>query len=309
MSRARFAILLSLAACAQAHGEQKTNPHESANACLLCHSPTTKGVPPEEISWTGAGPDETCKTCHKEDPHQVGLKADRTQPQPVMTLYNGVLACFTCHDNPACDGRRLDEEDPYFFRGGPYDSQGELCARCHQVSGQERFNPHEAMAKGERGEVCEHCHLETPDPEAEAADLKITGPNICLGCHAESPHVGARLHLGPLDKAMARSASDAGLPLHDGRDVVCVTCHDPHPSSVKSRTRDRSRVTGLPAFPDSWREQVMNETFEERSEELGAQIKPVMTESDYLRLPLEGGQLCKSCHDSTEIEALRRSRR
>ncbi len=285
------------------------NPHGQRGACASCHQTTSPGTAPEEILWTAGGPDSTCKTCHEEDPHQTGLVPDKTTPDPVMLMYSGLLACFSCHDEPACDGRRIEKLDPYFFRGGPYETEGELCARCHAVSGEARFNPHEAMADGQRSEVCEHCHLEAPDPEDESADLKIAGPNICLGCHRETVHLGSAEHLGPVSPKMARQADAAGLPLHDGDQVVCVTCHDPHPSILKSRTRDRSSRAGLPVVSDDWRALVLDEALTERQDALGAPFDPVLTESDYVRMPIAQGELCRVCHDAAGIEALRRSKR
>lgn len=302
-------LLLLIARPTPARDPRPGNPHGRPDACLQCHSDAARGTRPEAMTWSTGHPDATCRACHDDDPHQVGLLPDRTRPQEGMLLYEERLACFSCHDEPACDGRSVDPLDPDFFRGGPYDSQGELCARCHQVSGQDRFDPHGAMARGERGEVCEHCHLETPEPDAGEADLKIAGPNICLGCHPENVHVGSRAHLAPLDGAMARSAEAAGLPLHEDRRVVCVTCHDPHPSSLKASARERARREGLPLYPDSWWAQVVEPAFEERAEALGARLEPVRVESDYLRLSAADGALCMACHDAQGIEALRRARR
>jgi len=302
-------LLLLLVGCAPAWSQERTNPHGSPTDCASCHEPTKPGTLPEQMVFNGGNPNDTCRKCHDDDPHQVDLVPDRTHPDPEMLLFNGKVACFTCHKDPACTGKPLVALDPYFFRGGPYQSQGELCGRCHALSGVTRFNPHKAMAEGDRGEVCLHCHLETPDPEDASADLKITGPNICLGCHRENVHAGSKLHLTQLGPNMVRRAEAAGLPVGDGDMVICVTCHDPHPSLVKSRTQDRARRTGLTIFAPGWQEEVMDEATADREERLGTSIKPVTVESDYVRLPLSDGELCMACHEAASTEALRRAER
>jgi predicted CXXCH cytochrome family protein len=302
-------LLLALAGCTPAWSAETVSPHGSTTGCAACHDPTEDGTPPEKIVWTTGNPNTACRKCHADDPHQVDLVPVRAKPDAIALMFNGRVACFSCHDEPACDAAQILPMDPYFFRGGPYQSQGELCGRCHDLSGTARFNPHEAMVQGDRGEVCEHCHLEAPDPEQTEADLKIDGPNICLGCHKDSVHAGSKLHMTTLSAAMSRRARAAGLPVGVDRKAVCVTCHDPHPSNLKSSTVERGVNKGRPVFGTAWQEQVMDEANKQRGEQVGAPIKPVTEESDFVRLPLADGQLCVACHDAAGIEATRRSER
>jgi predicted CXXCH cytochrome family protein len=220
-----------------------------------------------------------------------------------MLLLDGKLACFSCHDEPGCEGRRVDtENDPYFFRAGPYESVGGLCARCHAVTGAERFNPHEEMVEGGR-EACEHCHLEVPADDATEADLKVDGPNICLGCHQEEPHAGGKVHLGTVPDAMVPTVDASGLPITAHHEIVCITCHDPHPGKILQRASE-AREVGTELFPRRWLETVLVPALAERGD-----FAPKHEEPDFLRRPLQNGELCTSCHTPQATEALRESRR
>jgi predicted CXXCH cytochrome family protein len=46
---------------------------------------------------------------------------------------------------------------------------------------------------------------------------------LCTGCHDTGP-----VHQGHPVGAVLEAGLGAGLPLGDGRRVVCHTCHDPH---------------------------------------------------------------------------------
>jgi len=300
-------LLLTLLALfvGPARADKGPNPHGATDHCAACHGPTFEGAPPEAIAFTTGNANDACRACHEEDPHRVDLtpRPDQNIPKFMLVL-DGKVACFSCHDEPACDGRTVDtENDPYFFRGGPYPTIGGLCARCHAVTGTQRFNPHKSMAEGGR-EACEHCHLKVPEPGATESDLKVNGPNICLGCHQEETHAGGRVHLGPIPPAMQAAVEASGLPITSKHEMVCITCHDPHPGRVLGRLEEEPATVGTPLFPKKWLHDVLGPALAERGD-----FEPKATEPDFLRRPLTDGALCKSCHTPDAIEALKESQR
>lgn len=300
--RSLLAIALLLLALPALANDIKS-PHGKDQACDLCHDPVDEGAAPEQIPFRAGGPDAMCKSCHEDDPHAVGMPPERAEVPEHMFLVDGELACLSCHDEPACEGEGISPADPYFLRGGPYDSIGGLCAQCHRVTGTERFNPHKAMAEdADPSETCLHCHLEMPDPEDDRVDLKVDGPNICLGCHPESPHAGAETHLGPIPAVMQDPVRASGLPVRDDEEIVCITCHDPHPGGTVPGAADQGDV-GEELFPPRWLTDVLKPALDERGH-----YTPKHTEPGFLRKPLQDGRLCQSCHTPKATEALRDSR-
>jgi hypothetical protein len=286
------------------------SPHGDPSACAACHEPAAAGAAPDEMSFRTGGADGACRVCHSEDPHDVGLVPHAGQVPPEIPLAGGRLACFSCHDEPACSGGGPGAADPRFLRGGPYAGVGELCARCHPATAEERFDPHAAMASApaER-QVCEHCHEVAPDPDARTADIRVTGKNVCLGCHAKTRHAGLEAHLGLMPAATVEAATAAGLPFADGGEAVCLTCHDPHPPGATAAADERAGRVGKPVLPRRWREDVLLPALAERGPPSGGPLEPVVAEPALLRLPLARGELCAVCHDATSIDAARRETR
>lgn len=270
------------------------SPHGASGDCAACHVSVAEGTAPAAIEFAHGGPDRACKMCHEDDPHQVGMVPQRAEVPESMLLHEGKLACFSCHDEPACDGKPVDEADRYFFRGGPYRKVGELCAQCHQVTGLDRFNPHAAMEQAASSdEACEHCHLERPQPGGESA-LKVSGPNTCLGCHTSTEHAGSEAHMVEAPKWAAQGAAKNGLPLDGDGAIVCITCHDPHPPAALGRKPD-PRLGGA-LFPSRWVAEVLAPELAGRGEAIRADAAPILEEPGYLRMSLGDGALCTACH-------------
>ncbi|NOY27576.1 MAG: hypothetical protein GXP62_17060 [Oligoflexia bacterium] len=304
-----LALVLLAGDKAVASDDQPASPHGQPSACGDCHQPTTAGALPQAIQFRDGSPDASCKRCHTEDPHQIGLLPKRTKIPPKMLLVDGRLACLTCHDEPACEGKPVDPAAPYFFRGGPYEHEGQLCAQCHQVKG-DRFNPHAAMAAAPTDPTtCEHCHVDPPAPDATEADLKVSGPNICHGCHMETLHAGIIAHTGVAPGAIATRAHKAGLPLTDTNEIVCVTCHDPHPVGTTTVADARRSIIGTPVLPKGWQKDVLTPALADRAADIGVPLQAESSEPDLLRLPLRDGELCRACHRPAAIDAARRSER
>ena len=284
--------------------EAAPSPHGSPTQCAACHALPAEGSAPEAIAFAGGSADSACRSCHDADPHAVGLVPEKAQVPPMMTLVAGKLACLTCHDEPACEGHGVESKD--FLRGGPYGSVGELCARCHETTALDRFDPHAAMvaAPADR-HVCEHCHQEAPDPNASVADLKVSGPNTCEGCHAQTRHAGLDGHLGPVRAESIAAARSSGLPLADGDAIVCLTCHDPHPPSATARASERAAIVGRAIVSPAWEKEVLVPAIAERSDTVNTALEPVTREPALLRRSLADGALCGACHTAEAIDAAR----
>ncbi len=295
---------------AAVHGDE-VSPHGNPDLCADCHAPFAPGTPLEAIVWTHGTADDTCRHCHEgAAPHEGGLgpadPEDKTRAElpPDWPTVAGKLACLTCHDEPACDGKAVDPENVRFFRGGPYATVGELCARCHTVEQLGSYNPHEAMVErlGSTS-VCEFCHQSAEVTEADREDLAVAAPRMCAGCHREdSVHAGAPVHLVTLDAAGLERARAAGLPLDQDR-VFCGTCHDPHPAASLEERKDRLAGLGRPLVPEGWSAEVLVPTMADRAASRGAVAEPRVAEPDYLRRPLAGGDLCRVCHLPADIDA------
>ena len=300
--------LLLVVACSVAAGDDITSPHGLDQGCGDCHTERDGKI--EGANFRGGAADQACATCHRVSHHAVGMTPETVVVPADMPLDGGLMACFTCHDEPACDakpepnrqtgGRQTGDRQPerqLQLRGGPYPQAGQLCSKCHVETAQERYNPHQEMVENpDERESCAYCHPTDPTPGGSA--LRVDGPNQCAGCHRGSPHAGASHHAGTVDADMASSADRAGLPLAQGRRMVCLTCHDPHPAGRLDRSSGRASPVGAPLFPPRWASQVLAPALADRHP--GA--APVAIEPDFLRRPLAGGDLCTSCHTPKRID-------
>lgn len=282
-------LAIFLFACASAEGASRSSPHGLAGECRACHA---------DAAGAGfvAGDDTTtCRGCHDEEPHQVGIEPVRVEVPPAFPLPGGKLACQTCHDEPACDGKEIADDNPRFFRGGPYARIGDLCTNCHKETAADRFDPHTAMRNPtEREDACLFCHESRPVEGATDA-LRLPGADTCRGCHFETSHAGSGEHLTTLDPGMAKRALLAGLPLADGTRATCATCHDPHPPGTTAAATARAGWSEQRVVPEAWERQVLEPSLRDRA---GEHAGALVHGHDLLRLSLDDGQLCQACHGS-----------
>ena len=170
---------------------------ETEKFCVPCHNmaPTLTQVN------TSVGKANPCYTCHKK------LMSVEYVHGPA-----GTFSCAYCHSlqgNPKYATPKRDVA---------------LCGECHV----EKVKQFKAM-KMRHGPVdagmCELCH--DPHGSATIAQLKMPINKLCLSCHEQ---VGAGVHVN-------RSTYGEGHPLSgkpdispkgQGRELSCVSCHDPH---------------------------------------------------------------------------------
>ncbi len=325
MTRARTFPLLATSAVVLAllpvgAEERPPNPH-GGGSCEACHSPES---PPGLENLIEGAPDALCDSCHPgDDLHEVGIPQTETRAQEGMLLVNDLVSCVSCHDEPACEGRPVAPEDPFFYRGGPVSDVSELCFRCHLEEDMVQFNPHEESFLPDgtiNPDTCDYCHVDVPDPASarsiEDIELRVGSINTCRGCHLTTPHAGTHEHqveapaemVARMEDTRTRTGVTIVLDPH-GR-VFCVSCHNPHPPGVLRSPpayAGYGTTSGQPLIPSDFYERVTVRETQRRNETLmgaGAEGPPLAAdneEPDFLRLPLSGGELCSACHDPAAI--------
>jgi hypothetical protein len=292
------ACLVALVGTAAAQEPAETpavaNPHGAPDQCTACHAPgETDDAPGEALSSI-----ETCTACHVEtakDMHAVGLPPEKSTIPEGWPLEDGVVACATCHAEPACDATR-PKEAPW-HRGGPYPDELQMCWQCHSEEGMDREDPHHPATVRETADpTCSACHLGMPSKGAAATDsMLIQDPDkLCDFCHEGLQHSGMASHMGA-EMGDLKGAQPGLFPLDEGGKIACWTCHEVHRDGdtvqaerlADGALRDALRTrllekdwTGLLPADVRW-----PEAKTERAEH-----------TPMLVLPLADGQLCIGCH-------------
>lgn len=282
--------LVALAVSATATGAPTRSPHGNPSECASCHADRAG------TGFVGGSDTAACRSCHAEEPHQVGIAPVTARVPAQFPLVDGKLACQSCHDEPACDGKELSDDNPQFFRGGPYAKLGQLCANCHEETALDRYDPHRAMREAtasNRDEACLYCHETLPDPATPREALRLPGADTCQGCHFETSHAGSGEHLVKLSATQAKSARAAGLPLGHDDTATCATCHDPHPPGSTPAADRRLGWKEQRVVSTAWERDVLRPSVAERA---GEGTEPLLHGHDMLRLSLADGSLCRACH-------------
>lgn len=288
----RSALVVSLLAvaalCATAEGSTGVSPHGQPDKCTSCHLDAAGN------GFIGGSDVTACRACHDEEPHQVGIAPVRAHVPANFPLPDGKLGCETCHDEPSHHGKGIDPANPRFFRGGPYEHLGGLCANCHKETAGQRFNPHAAMRDpATRADACLLCHQTMPEPGEKIDALRVPSIDTCRGCHFETTHAGSAEHQIVMPPDVAARARAAGLPLTDDNRAACATCHDPHPPGATPTADLRADWDQRRIITEAWETDVLAPAQLARA---GAHVAPLDTSMDMLRLPLEDGTLCRTCH-------------
>ncbi len=203
------------------------NPHEVLNshpkrgekdhACESCHGPASSHVEslsPEEIvnpaKLTAARVDETCLTCHRNQPTHIG----RIQSSHARSR----VACTSCH--------RMHQPEAESLVARTEKAVNQQCAACHP-SVQAAFQQPHAHRVQQQAMSCLSCH--NPHGSFLPKQIRTFAANEpgCLNCHANLR--------GPFTYEHA--------PM---RLSGCSTCHEPHGSAnPKMLTRAEVRFVCL----------------------------------------------------------------
>lgn len=198
------------------------DPHYRKSLCFACHQDG------EEYPLRHEDPVELCNRCHgsgeiTSDAHPLRTVPAAITPPESWPLRDGALTCLTCHTAGHPEHRDLGK----FLRDGPYASRNDFCNNCHDPEALSGRNPHLDI---NAGEGCGFCHARRPVPGSDTIDTVqlIASPNIlCLRCHQPNFHPGDFDHTVTVDADRARDIMGE-LPLYQGRQVICATCHNPH---------------------------------------------------------------------------------
>ena len=178
------------------------------------------------------------------------------------------------------------------------------------AAGAEKVNPHLSMVQDHKnvGPVCLLCHSVDPSFKPAVAGLPafLSRPSktLCETCHGDRPHVGAWEHLKPLSAAMLKRVeawqadTKKTLPLGEGNEVLCVSCHNPHPAAALQAV-DEKRYSGLADLGGGQYKGLREKS--SLAPENAERIKELKLVSSAVELPfrarLEGGELCRICHE------------
>jgi len=189
--------------------------------CASCHDMSVnevKGVAFEDITKSN------CYQCHssvttKQPSHAPAVNCLCT------SCHNGEVGKFNKRD---CDKTKYSFPDPI----------GKVCFTCHKKNddkwSQKRFH-HEPADSGR----CNKCH----NPHSQENEFYLRKPvwELCTGCHKdkiEGTHIiktfGRKIH-------PTHNVKDPSRP---GKDLSCVSCHNPHASNSPSLLQSDS-VFGL----------------------------------------------------------------
>lgn len=211
------------AACHDPHGSDYVYNLVAppGEVCLQCHPPKAKHTYTHAALTLGE-----CTGCH--DPHGSDT-AWLLRDDPIGNV------CFGCHDDDV-SGRKVVHEpvasgncsmchDPH---GAAYTKDlrapaNLTCAMCHPNEWRAKvLTPHQAVL----ADGCVSCH----DPHGSGNSFALRKPtmDLCLQCHPSFDGKHAETTMSGDGHPLGARTSD---PQRPGREVDCVSCHDPHGSN------------------------------------------------------------------------------
>ena len=177
------ALLIPLAPICLAESSTGGNPHHFLQACDNCHEINAQT---DNNRNPGIGPlhrdiNQSCSQagCHDYDSamsHPVGIKASGGIPSTMPLNSEGQITCLTCHDET---NRNNPNHFPAFLRR---DSGRDLCASCHQASGN-------SPRKRAHWQFTTKAHLDAGKEQFTSQNYgELIGgidpeSYTCLGCH------------------------------------------------------------------------------------------------------------------------------
>ncbi|MFN8625091.1 MAG: hypothetical protein U0587_03765 [Candidatus Binatia bacterium] len=146
-------------------------------------------------------------------------------------------------------------------------------------------------------EKCAVCHQED-------MSLNLPKSGLCTTCHSATIHAGAARHLQASPEQLAHAVSpkkpsELDLPLNESNGIFCGTCHIFHDPRVSGeQARDRRWLPPTTGLAEAVRKGVTEQwariAGKHGESEVGAKFSTRGTLS--LRLPIDDGTLCRTCH-------------
>jgi hypothetical protein len=216
----KLVLVLLVLLPAAAHAKLTENPHNKME-CGKCHQGTVSfDEVPDDIELTEKGIHALCIGCHKKikdvhHPEDVTVKEDVPDYLPLGE--GGLVTCLTCHEIHSKDvSMHLLRSSSIGF----YSSRIDICYECH-TDNFKKISPHKSE---EEGLSCLICHRNTPTIKDTEETITLVSEDIelmCNFCH----NVDMENH--PMNAEDSVKYSNV-LPLSKSKEVICITCHDPH---------------------------------------------------------------------------------
>jgi hypothetical protein len=212
--------------------------------------------------------------CHYSDTNNYVHPVDRRPSQAMLDripaqfpLWEGQIACSTCHDIYfQCQDRQSERiflKDLKFLRGAPYETEFDICYRCHNIDSYRMYNPHLQLNAQKEiiKDKCLYCHSELPDEKQTIVkNARLIGnlQELCVRCHMRAPRQDFHSkHLRkPTPDVLNRmkqleDQENIVLPLSKDGMITCATCHNPHEKGVIPDVRAGAKGAG-----EKWRQRI-----------------------------------------------------
>lgn len=173
--------------------------------CLECHDDKGKGAHVHSAIAMG------CDSCHAVKVEKDTTFVELSSPREEL--------CFSCHEKAKAQ-----------LLHGPYDKGG--CVLCHDP----HATDHENQLRAEGNALCLECHRDR-SIGGEKAVLFNGSQELSAEKFAEIPKIGLdpTLKFGhPMGNHKVRDAVD---PLHPGKKISCLSCHENHAAERESLVR------------------------------------------------------------------------
>lgn len=200
---------------------------ESFKAEIYYAPPPSVGEIPKEFKRTSlhrAEVEPLCTSCHNMQPtdKQVGDVPDKDNPcygchkrmgnQQFVHGPVGLYSCVQCHPLnviPKYSVQKLGSK---------------LCYDCHKDK-QSEFKAFKFLHGPVVGGMCETCH--DPHYSENPGQLRQPVNSLCLSCHES---IGKGIHVTSVSQGKGHpiSGHTDPSPRGRGRELSCISCHDPH---------------------------------------------------------------------------------
>jgi predicted CXXCH cytochrome family protein len=197
--------------------------HNNTNekVCSKCHDMSVNEVPGvafEDISKSN------CYKCHST------LASKKHAHAPTVNWL-----CTSCHNGKVGIYNQADKNKSKYTYPDPI---RDVCFSCHEKNknkwSKKRFN-HEPAESGR----CNKCH----NSHSEQSEFYLRTPawELCTGCHKDKIE---GVHIVRTFTSIRHPTHNKKDPSRPGKDLSCISCHNPHASNASSLLVDDT-VHGL----------------------------------------------------------------